>query len=108
MASLLAAMLRRCGHSVEREQTVAGALRDNRVFEHAVLDIDLPDGSGVLLGQQLLDEQRVTTLVFFSATREEKTLSHAASLGVVVNKSEGPGRLLDAIQRLEASAALPQ
>jgi DNA-binding response OmpR family regulator len=101
MASLVTMMLRRGGHTVVREETVAGALRHNRVFQHAVLDIDLPDGNGVRLGEQLLKEQRVTGLVFFTATNEEDTLSRALRLGLVVNKSQGPFRLLDAIQQLE-------
>jgi len=108
MASLVTMMLRRGGHNVERELTVAGALRHSRVFQHAVLDIDLPDGNGVLLAQQLLGEGRITSCVFFTATNEGETLSHASRFGVVVKKSEGPNRLLHAIRQLEEHADLPQ
>jgi CheY-like chemotaxis protein len=104
MATLVTMMLRRSGHNVEREVTVAGALRHSRVFQHAVLDIDLPDGDGVLLAEQLLGERRVASCVFFTATNEAQTLSQAARVGVVVRKSEGPNRLLDAIRKLEEHA----
>src|ERR1039458_2545505 len=104
MASLVTMMLRRSGHSVARELSVAGALRHRRVFQHAVFDIDLPDGSGVLLAERLLDEGRIASCVFFTATNEAEILSHASRLGIVVKKSEGPKRLLDAIQQLEEPA----
>lgn len=104
MASLVTMMLRRNGHHVERELSAAGALRHTRAFQHAVLDIDLPDGSGVLLAEQLLNEGRIASCVFFTATNEIETLMHASKLGMVVKKSEGPSRLLDAIRQLEEPA----
>ncbi len=47
IATLLVTLLRRRGHQISREQTMAGALRLKGFFDHAVLDIDLPDGNGV-------------------------------------------------------------
>jgi len=107
LASMLTRMLRRRGHQVVRELTVAGALTHNRVFEHAVLDIDLPDGNGVALAVQLVHQHRVNSIVFFSATRDATDLSHAAQLGLVVNKAEGPDRLLQAIEQLERTSVFP-
>ncbi len=105
MASLVTMMLRRGGHSVARELSVAGALRHSRVFQHAIFDIDLPDGNGVLLAERLLDEGRIASCVFFTATNDAETLAHASRLGVVVRKSDGPSRLLDAIRQLGRPAA---
>ncbi len=99
MASLVTMVLRSQGHQVTREMTVAGALRHDRSFAYAVLDIDLPDGSGVALAEQL--RRRVSSIVFFTATRDATTLSSAAELGIVVNKAEGPNQLLYVIQQLE-------
>jgi DNA-binding response OmpR family regulator len=99
MASLMTMMLRRQGHQVTCELTVAGALRHDRLFAYAVVDIDLPDGSGVALAEQL--RRRVSSIVFFTATREATTLSSAAELGIVVNKAEGPNQVLYVIEQLE-------
>ena len=104
MALLLTRMLRKLGHRVEREFSTKGALRHERVFEHAVLDIDLPDGDGVTLAEQLLSRRRVNSFVFFTATKDAFTLSRAARLGLVVNKSEGLHRLVSVIKQLERSA----
>jgi response regulator of citrate/malate metabolism len=90
------------------ELTVAGALRHNRVFEHAVLDIDLPDGNGVALAVQLVHQHRVNSIVFFTATRDATDLSHAAQLGLVVDKAAGAERLLQAIEQLERTSVFPQ
>lgn len=100
MASLVTMTLRRGGHSVTRELSVAGALRHSRVFQHAIFDIDLPDGNGVLLAEQLLHEGRIASCVFFTATKEAEILARANRLGLVVQKSDGPSRLLDAIRQL--------
>ena len=108
VASTLTRMLRRRGHQVVSELTVAGALRHNRVFEHAVLDIDLPDGNGVALAVQLVHQHRVNSIVFFTATRDATDLSHAAQLGLVVDKAEGADRLLQAIEQLERTSVFPE
>jgi len=108
VASMLTRMLRRRGHQVVSELTVAGALRHNRVFEHAVLDIDLPDGNGVALAMQLVHQHRVNSIVFFTATRNETDLSHAAQLGLIVDKAEGADRLLQAIEQLERTSVFPE
>lgn len=108
VASMLTRMLRTRGHQVVRELTVAGALSHNRVFEHAVLDIDLPDGNGVALAVQLVHLHRVNSIVFFTATREATDLSHAAQLGLVVDKADGAERLLRAIEQLERTSVFPE
>lgn len=107
VASMLTRMLRRQGHQVVRELTVAGALTHNRAFEHAVLDIDLPDGNGVALAVQLVHQHRVNSIVFFTATRDATDLAHAAQLGLVVHKSDGIDRLLQAVEQLERRSHFP-
>jgi DNA-binding response OmpR family regulator len=101
MASTLTRLLRDRGHRVARASTVAGAFELGSVFEYAVLDIDLPDGNGVSLAEELLNQRCVGHVVFFSATHEERTLTRAAQLGFVVNKAEGTRRLLEVVDELE-------
>jgi DNA-binding NarL/FixJ family response regulator len=100
MASALARMLRMRGHHVVSELSVAGALRHSRAFEYAVLDIDLPDGNGVALAEHLVSQQRVRGIAFFTATCEPKTLSRAGQLGLVISKTQGVERLVEAVGRL--------
>lgn len=87
------------------EQTVAGALRLEGYFDFAVLDIDLPDGNGVVLAEMLLEAEQIESAIFFTATRDRDLLSRAAHWGVVVDKTHGVDPLLVAIQRIEDSLA---
>ncbi len=105
IATLLVTLLRRRGHQISREQTIAGALRLKGFFDHAILDIDLPDGNGVMLAERLLDQRLIGSVVFFTATRDVALLSRAMSLGLLVDKAAGLNRLLDTIQQLTDSAA---
>lgn len=100
MASTLSRMLRMQGHRVVRELSVAGALQHSRAFEYAVLDIDLPDGNGVALAEHLVSQQRVQAIAFFTATSEPNTLARAGQLGLVVSKTEGVKRLVEAVEQL--------
>jgi DNA-binding response OmpR family regulator len=99
MATLLATAIRREGHTVVRAGCIAAALSTREFFNHAVLDVDLPDGDGVHLALQLLDEQRVDSVVFFTASRDVDMLSRAAGLGLVVDKAAGYDHLMAAIRQ---------
>jgi CheY-like chemotaxis protein len=106
MATVVAKMLRRRGHQVACETSVTGALRLGEGFDYAILDLDLPDGDGVSLAEQLLDEGRIENVVFFTATRDRELLTRATSFGLIVDKAAGLDRLLAAVQRLsDADAA---
>jgi DNA-binding response OmpR family regulator len=70
LATVVAIGLRRSGHDVVRVGSVKRALETEGTFRCAVLDIDLPDGSGVELAQQLLDDARTECVVFYTATRD--------------------------------------
>ena len=107
MASLLARSLRKQGHTVERALTVEDAMKHaHRTFDHAVLDIDLPDGNGVALAKQLLNWRCVDSVVFFTATREPETLLRASELGTVIDKSSRVEALVQAIDRLDHTKQL--
>ena len=70
-------------------------------YERAVLDIDLPDGNGVSLAEQLLSQRRVGCIAFFTATKDPDILARADQLGLVIQKSEGMHKLLEAIDGME-------
>jgi CheY-like chemotaxis protein len=106
MATLLTRLLRSRGHEVTRELAVAAAMRHVRAFDHAILDIDLPDGNGVTLAQQLVRLRRVGSIIFFTATLEPDVLANAARLGRVVGKAEGVNRLISALEQLHEGAPM--
>ncbi len=97
MAAALVRLLTSEGHRVVREFTVAGALQHTVAFDHAVLDIDLPDGNGVDLAERLLERRCVSNIVFFTATHEVALLTRATRCGRVVDKSDGTRRLLECL-----------
>ncbi len=100
MATLLVTALRREGHTVSRAGSIASALDINESFDHAVLDVDLPDGDGVALATVLLSEHRVDSVVFFTASRDLNTLMNAARLGLVVDKAAGYDLLMSSVRQL--------
>jgi len=100
MASVLTMAIRREGHKVARAGSVAAALALEESFEHAVLDIDLPDGNGVDLAERLLADGKARGVLFFTACRDVGLLERAASLGLVVDKAAGYDCLMAATRRL--------
>ena len=100
MASLVAGAIRREGHTVVRAGSVASALALTDSFDHAVLDVDLPDGTGVQLAQELLAERRAQRVIFFTASRDVGLLARAASMGLVVDKTAGYDGLIAAVRRI--------
>jgi len=103
MATLLATALRREGHTVSRAGSIANALSINESFDHAVLDVDLPDGNGVELATTLLSEHRVDSIVFFTASRDVQMLTKALRLGLVVDKAAGYDCLMSAVRQLAST-----
>jgi DNA-binding response OmpR family regulator len=100
MATLLANAIRREGHSVARAGTMAEALVGEEIFDHAILDVDLPDGNGVELAWQLLECGRVISILFFTASRDADLLAKAAKIGLIVDKAAGHDRLMASVRHL--------
>ncbi|MBX3182287.1 MAG: response regulator [Polyangiaceae bacterium] len=90
LATVVAIALRRgTGHEVVRVGSVSraeAALAERGVFDVAVLDIDLPDGSGVDLARRLIERGQVSACVFFTASRDEAERAAARQVGPVVDK----------------------
>jgi len=100
LAAAIRLTIVREGHAVESCHSVKAALALDGPFDCAVLDIDLPDGSGVELAEQLRCRNHDIRVVFFTASRDRDALTHAARHGLVVDKAAGCNCLLSAIRQL--------
>lgn len=90
LATVVAIALRRStGHEVVRVgsiQRAEAAILEHPAFDVVVMDIDLPDGSGVELARRLLTAGNARTCVFFTASRDDQLRKDARSMGPVVDK----------------------
>lgn len=73
-------------------------------FDIGIFDIDLDDGNGVTLAEELTSAGMVKRSVFFTASTDERVHSRALGLGVVVNKNVGAKALLETIRLYLAAA----
>ncbi len=73
--------------------TVASTVRQaallDRAFAVAIVDINLPDGNGLELFEDLVKRRIVGSGVFFSASADKADLERARQLGKLVSKSSG-------------------
>jgi len=103
LATVIAISLRRSGHEVMRLGSVRRAVVEEGPFDAAVVDIDLPDGSGIELAEYLLAEGRARSVVFFSATRDADARERALRFGPIVDKVDGVEALAGVVaEELEA------
>jgi DNA-binding response OmpR family regulator len=99
VARAVARVLRSAGYSVD----VAGSCvqargrAEERRYAVAIVDIELPDGLGTDLANELFDQRRVERVVFFTSEALQGLLKRAAELGPVVAKRDGPEALLTAV-----------
>jgi len=72
-------------------------------FIVGVFDLELPDGSGFDLAQELLKQDMVDRAVFFTACTDGSVLERVSWLGPVIGKREGINALTRMLLGLEAS-----
>jgi DNA-binding response OmpR family regulator len=89
LARAVARLLRRSGHEVFLASSCDEARRAGGSFSIGVFDIDLADGDGVSLAEELARKSVVRRVVFFSGTNNAKVRVHASNLGPFVDKSKG-------------------
>ena len=106
LATVMAIGLRRAGHEVVRVGSAQRAEAADGEFALAIIDIELPDGDGVGLAERLLASGVTQAVVFFTASRDAKSLARAERAGVVVDKSEGIERLIEVVGRKIAQGRL--
>ncbi len=89
--------LRSRGLSCTAVHSVEEALRSKEIFSAAIIDINLPDGCGLSLFEQLQARGQSLVPIFFSATADADEVARAEALGQFVPKSAGPLRAVDCV-----------
>jgi DNA-binding response OmpR family regulator len=98
----IARALQRAGHEVVVAGRCGGARALSGAFDVAVLDLELPDGTGVDVAGELLALGRASGVVFFSGAADPSLLGRASRLGTVVAKSGNFDSLLAAVSAVPA------
>jgi DNA-binding response OmpR family regulator len=93
------------GHRTVIAGTVAATEALSDSYDCGILDIDLPDGSGVRLAETLLDSGQIGAAVFFSASTDPDTLAEAREIGLFVAKTAGVRELERAVAEAVSEAA---
>jgi DNA-binding NtrC family response regulator len=103
----LGRVLRAAGHSVVTAPSCASARSLEERFDCAVLDIDLGDGSGIELADELTARGSIARVVFYSGTMDDAVLERVTRIGPLVMKAEPVARLLEEVERVlkQGSAA---
>jgi CheY-like chemotaxis protein len=104
VARSIARRLLREGYTVSVAQTCRAARAAGAGFQCAVLDLDLPDGSGAELADELLRLGAVRGIVFYSGSLDLRQRDRALGFGTLVDKSRD---LEDVIQALELLPTAP-
>jgi CheY-like chemotaxis protein len=87
VARSIARRLLREGYTVSLAQTCRAARASGRDFQVAILDLDLPDGNGADLADELLRLGAVRGVVFYSGSLDGAQRARASLFGPVIDKS---------------------
>ncbi|HEX9621877.1 MAG TPA: response regulator [Polyangiaceae bacterium] len=84
------------GHAVDVASTCGAARHRTRFRSYglAIVDVELPDGLGPELAEELLESGCVGRVLFFTSETLQPVLRRAALLGSVVAKRDGAEGLL--------------
>jgi len=93
--------LTQSGHTIATATNCEAARALRGPFDLAILDLELPDGSGVELAEELLARSQAGQVVFYTGAADRLLLARAERLGVLVNKNQSvEGMLQIAYQAL--------
>jgi DNA-binding response OmpR family regulator len=99
-ARILSRVLRSAGYMAVLASSCASARSLTQHFEVAVLDMDLGDGNGLSLAEELLASNRVRRVIFHTGTMDEMQQQKARRIGLLIVKSGNLQGLLAAIEGL--------
>ena len=87
VARSVARRVLREGYTVSLAQTCRAARAAGSGFQVAILDLDLPDGNGADLADELLRLEAVRGVVFYSGSLDVAQRTRASLFGPVIDKS---------------------
>jgi len=80
--------LTQAGHAVSTATNCEAGRALTAQFDLAILDLELPDGSGVELAEELLARSQAVQVVFYTGAADRLLLARAGRLGLIVNKNQ--------------------
>jgi CheY-like chemotaxis protein len=104
VARSIARRLLRDGYTVTLASSCRAARAAGKGFLSAVLDLDLPDGSGAELADAVLRDGAVQSVVFYTGSMDADLRTRAASYGPVIDKSDD---LDEIVRALEPQRSVP-
>lgn len=108
VARSVARRLLREGYTVSLAQTCRAARAAGRGFHVAVLDLDLPDGNGAVLADELLRLGAVRGVVFYTGSLDAAQRGRAAIFGPVVDKSSDVENVVSALEPFPTAPPVSQ
>ena len=97
VARSVARRLLREGYTVSLAGTCRAARAAGGGFDVAILDLDLPDGSGADLADELLRVDAVRNLVFYTGSTDQALLARAGNFGSVIDKGQSVDELVSSL-----------
>lgn len=108
VARSVARRLLREGYTVSLAQSCRAARAAGRGFHVAVLDLDLPDGNGAILAEELLRLGAVRGVVFYTGSLDATQRDRAARLGPVVDKGTDVENVVSALEPFPTAPPVSQ
>jgi two-component system, NtrC family, response regulator AtoC len=108
VARAVARVLNRRGFTTASVDSCSDARTLEGAFDVGVFDVDLGDGNGVGLAEELLQHGKVTSAVFFTGTVDGELLRRAATSGGVIRKPEGVDALMTELEILKRTSPGPR
>jgi CheY-like chemotaxis protein len=99
LAKGLVRALKHAGYAVQMAASRAEARHVEGCFDAAIVDLELPDGSGIDVAGELRACGQAQEFIFFTACRDAGLLASAAAIGRVVDKGAGVAILLECLNQ---------
>lgn len=104
LARALRRELRQAGYDVELAASFYEAKQCQGWYDGAIVDMELPDGTGLDVAAEVRACGHAEEILFFTACRDRQMLAAAAEMGRVIDKNAGIPMLLAMLDRCLGSA----
>jgi CheY-like chemotaxis protein len=108
VARSIARRLLRDGYTVSLAGTCRAARAAGTGFHVAVLDLDLPDGSGAELADEVLRLGATRHVVFYTGTTDQAQRERAQRLGHLIDKAQDLEAVVSAIEPFNTEPPISQ